>query len=152
MSSAGGSVRAANGAGHDPAAGAGRVEAGRPGGKSPAVQAPGEAGTGDNSWQAVGGRVSEDGAQHPEAGRSDRRCAVSDPQRYVVVFEHSPGMSYGAWVPDLPGVIAAADTREECEQLIREAIALHLAGMREDGEPIPEPTSVDAAVVDVSAA
>ena len=52
--------------------------------------------------------VSEDGAEHLEAGRSDRRCAVSDPQRYVVVFEHSPGMSYGAWVPDLPGVIAAA--------------------------------------------
>ena len=80
------------------------------------------------------------------------RCALSDPQRYVVVFEHAPGMSFGAWVPDLPGVIAAADTREECEQLIREAIAMHLAGMREDGEPIPEPTSVDAAVVDVSAA
>ena len=77
---------------------------------------------------------------------------MSDPQRYVVVFEHSPGMSYGAWVPDLPGVIASAETREECEQLIREAIALQLAGMREDGEPIPEPTSVDAAVVDVSAA
>jgi predicted RNase H-like HicB family nuclease len=77
---------------------------------------------------------------------------VSDPQRYVVVFAHAPGRSYGAWVPDLPGVIASAATREECEQLIRDAIALHLAGMREDGEPIPEPESVDAVVVDVSAA
>jgi len=55
-------------------------------------------------------------------------------------------------VPDLPGVIAAADTRDEVEQLIREAIELHLAGMREDGEPIPEPSSVDATVVSVSAA
>lgn len=55
-------------------------------------------------------------------------------------------------MPDLPGVIAAADTREECEQLIREAIELHVAGMREDGEPIPEPSSVDAALVSISAA
>jgi predicted RNase H-like HicB family nuclease len=77
---------------------------------------------------------------------------VSDPQRYVVVFEHTEGSSYGAWVPDLPGCIAAADTREECEQLIREAIELHLAGMREDGEPIPEPSSVDATVVSINAA
>jgi predicted RNase H-like HicB family nuclease len=77
---------------------------------------------------------------------------VSDPQRYLVVFEHTDGSGYSAWVPDLPGCVAAAETREECEQLIREGIALHLAGMRQDGEPIPEPTSVDAAVVNVSAA
>lgn len=77
---------------------------------------------------------------------------MSDPQRYVVVFEHTEGSSYGAWVPDLPGCIAAADTREECEVLIREAIELHLAGMREDGEPIPAPSSVDATVVSVNAA
>ena len=77
---------------------------------------------------------------------------MSDPQRYLVVFEHAPGRSYGAWVPDLPGVIASADTLEECEQLIREAIELHLAGMREDGEPIPEPSSVDAALISISAA
>jgi predicted RNase H-like HicB family nuclease len=77
---------------------------------------------------------------------------VSDPQKYLVVFEHTEGSNYGAWVPDLPGVIAAADTREECEQLIREAIELHIAGMREDGEPIPEPSSVDAALISISAA
>ena len=77
---------------------------------------------------------------------------MSDPRRYLVVFEHAPGRSYGAWVPDLPGVIASADTLEECEQLIREAIGLHLAGMREDGEPIPEPSSIGASMVDVPAA
>jgi predicted RNase H-like HicB family nuclease len=67
---------------------------------------------------------------------------VSDPQRYLVLFEHTEGTGYSAWVPDLPGCVAAADTREECEHLIREAIGLHLAGMREDGEPVPEPSSV----------
>ena len=77
---------------------------------------------------------------------------MSGSQRYLVVFEHTDGTGYSAWVPDLPGCIAAADTREECEQLIREAIPLHLNGMREHGDPIPEPQSVDAAIVDVSAA
>jgi hypothetical protein len=43
-------------------------------------------------------------------------------------------------------------TRAECEQLISEGIALHLAGMRADGEPIPEPTSVDATIVSIPAA
>jgi predicted RNase H-like HicB family nuclease len=79
---------------------------------------------------------------------------VSDPRRYLVVFEHTDGTGYSAWVPDLPGCVAAAAGREECERLIREAIELHLAGMREDedGERIPEPSSVDAAMVSVSAA
>ena len=45
---------------------------------------------------------------------------MSDPQRYLVVFEHTDGTGYSAWVPDLPGCVAAAETREECEQLIRE--------------------------------
>jgi predicted RNase H-like HicB family nuclease len=77
---------------------------------------------------------------------------VSDARRYLVVFEHTDGTGWSAWVPDLPGCVAAAATREECERLIREAIELHLSGMREDGEPIPEPSSVDAAMVSVSAA
>lgn len=77
---------------------------------------------------------------------------MSHTQEYLVVFEHTPGKSWGAWLPDLPGVIASADTREECERLIREAIELHLAGMREDGDPIPEPSSVGATMVSVSAA
>lgn len=59
---------------------------------------------------------------------------------YTVIFEKGP-TSWGAYVPDLPGCVAVGDTREEVESLIREAIAFHLEGMREDGEPIPEPTT-----------
>ena len=77
---------------------------------------------------------------------------MSASQRYLVVFEHTAGTGYSAWLPDLPGCVAAADSREECEQLIREAIELHLAGMREDGDPIPEPSSIGAIMVSVSAA
>ena len=77
---------------------------------------------------------------------------MSDAQRYLVVLEHTDGSGFSAWVPDLPGCVVAAGTREGCEQLIREGIGLHLAGLREDGETIPEPTSVGAIVVSVPAA
>ena len=61
---------------------------------------------------------------------------------YVVIYEFPEGArNWGAWVPDLPGCVATADTRQECERLISEAIELHLAGMREDGDPIPRPTT-----------
>ena len=60
--------------------------------------------------------------------------------QYAVIIEKS-GNGFAAYVPDLPGCIAAAKTRTETERLIREAIEFHLEGMREDGEPIPEPTT-----------
>lgn len=49
--------------------------------------------------------------------------------------------SYGAYVPDLPGCVATAGTRDEVLKLIREAIEFHIEGMRADGEPIPQPHS-----------
>ena len=60
--------------------------------------------------------------------------------RYAIVIEKGP-TSYGAYVPDLPGCVAAAETRGEVLQLIREAIEFHLEAMREDGLPVPEPAS-----------
>jgi predicted RNase H-like HicB family nuclease len=67
---------------------------------------------------------------------------------YTVLIEKGP-TSYGASVPDLPGCVAVAETRQEVEQLIKGAVAMHLKGMREDGEPIPEPT-ITAAVVEAA--
>jgi predicted RNase H-like HicB family nuclease len=60
--------------------------------------------------------------------------------KYAVVFEKGP-TSYGAYVPDLPGCVAVGDTLKDVERLIQEAIEFHIEGMREDGDPIPEPTS-----------
>lgn len=60
--------------------------------------------------------------------------------RYAVVIEFS-GRNYGAHVPDLPGCIATGDSVEAVEIAIRQAIEMHLAGMREDGIAIPIPTS-----------
>jgi len=69
--------------------------------------------------------------------------------KYAVVIERAEG-NFSAYVPDLPGCIATGSTIEETEIQIREAIMLHLEGMREDGLPIPKPTSrVD--YVDVAA-
>ena len=58
--------------------------------------------------------------------------------KYVVVYEETP-TGYSAYVPDLPGCIAAGEKRKETEGLIREAIVFHLEGLRESNEPIPEP-------------
>ncbi len=59
---------------------------------------------------------------------------------YLVVIEHGPS-SFGAYVPDLPGCVAVGETRQEVEALIREAIAFHIEGLREEGQPLPEPSS-----------
>ena len=65
--------------------------------------------------------------------------------KYAVIFEKSAN-GYGAYVPDLPGCVAVGDTLEETQKLIREAIELHLQGMREDGDEIPEPTCIAGSV------
>lgn len=59
---------------------------------------------------------------------------------YVVVIEKGEN-SFGAYVPDLPGCVAVGESREEVMQLIREAIEFHLEGLREDGRPVPPPSS-----------
>ncbi len=59
---------------------------------------------------------------------------------YVVIIERGEE-SFGAYVPDLPGCVAAGQTREEVMRLIREAIEFHLEGLREDGLPVPRPSS-----------
>jgi predicted RNase H-like HicB family nuclease len=70
--------------------------------------------------------------------------------RYAIVIEKAKS-NYAAYVPDLPGCIATGATVEETERLLREAIELHVEGMREDGLPIPEPTSrVEYVDVDAS--
>jgi predicted RNase H-like HicB family nuclease len=61
--------------------------------------------------------------------------------KYAIVVERAR-TNYAAYVPDLPGCVATGETIEETEQLLREAIELHIAGMQEDGLPVPNPSSV----------
>lgn len=59
---------------------------------------------------------------------------------YVVILEQGE-TSVGAYVPDLPGCVAVADTKDEAMQLIREAIEMHIESLRENGESVPAPHS-----------
>lgn len=61
--------------------------------------------------------------------------------RVAVVIQHG-GSNCAASVPDLPGCVATGATKEEAEGNIREAIPFHLDGLREDGLPVPEPTTL----------
>ena len=60
--------------------------------------------------------------------------------RYAIVIEEA-GSNYSAYVPDLPGCVATGDTIEQVEREIRDAIQFHIAGLKEDGIPVPAPTS-----------
>ena len=69
--------------------------------------------------------------------------------RYLVIIEEGP-TSFGAYVPDLPGCIAAAESREEVLQLIQEAIEFHLEEIRDKGHRFPQPHS-SSTFVDIHA-
>jgi predicted RNase H-like HicB family nuclease len=60
--------------------------------------------------------------------------------RYAVVIEKG-AKGFGAYVPDLPGCIAAARTRAEVVKLIQDALEFHIEGLKQEGEPVPKPTS-----------
>jgi predicted RNase H-like HicB family nuclease len=62
--------------------------------------------------------------------------------QYAMIVEKGE-RNYSAYFPDLPGCIATAKTLDELKQAMREALELHLRGMREDGLPIPEPSLVE---------
>jgi len=60
--------------------------------------------------------------------------------RYAVIVERGE-TSYGAYVPDLPGCVAVAETKDEVLSLIRDAIEFHLDGIRQEGQVVPVPSS-----------
>lgn len=69
--------------------------------------------------------------------------------RYAIVIENT-GANLSAYVPDLPGCVATGATITELQQAMREAIELHLHGLREDGQPVPE-ASIRVDYVEVAA-
>ena len=71
--------------------------------------------------------------------------------KYTVVIEQTPN-NYAAYVPDLPGCVATAATRQEVLKEIREGIEFHIEGMCEDAVPIPEPNATAALVEAIVAA
>ena len=67
---------------------------------------------------------------------------------YAVIIE-GDGTSFSAYVPDLPGCVAAGETVDEVESLIREAIRIHVESLRTHGEPVPKPAT-SVRLVDVA--
>jgi len=67
----------------------------------------------------------------------DTSARIAD---YLILIEGGPPSNYSAWSPDLPGCVATGTTVDETEARMREAIALHLEGLAEDGCPLPDPS------------
>ena len=73
------------------------------------------------------------------------------PHRYLIIIEGDNEANYSAYSPDVPGVAATGSTQDECERQMRDAIAFHLEGLAQDGEPAPEPHSTASyAIVDIA--
>jgi predicted RNase H-like HicB family nuclease len=72
-------------------------------------------------------------------------------REYTVIYERAADGGWGAYVPDLPGLGVIGDSKEEAHQHIVDGIVLHIAGLKEDGLPVPEPASY-AGLVQVTAA
>ena len=66
--------------------------------------------------------------------------ATEERVKYVVIYERAV-RNYSAYAPDLPGCVATGGTLAETEALMREAIAFHIEGLREAGDPVPEPST-----------
>jgi predicted RNase H-like HicB family nuclease len=71
---------------------------------------------------------------------------------YAVVVERADDGGFGVWSPDLPGVVALGDTEAEALDEMRRAIQFHLDGLRADGLPVPQPSTVAATVITLDAA
>ena len=118
-------------------------------GQPSAVQEPEQTGYRDSGRKTEPGRAAwhverDTEAGGPEEGREWRMM------RYMVVVERG-ATSWGAHVPDLPGCVAVGETRTEVLRLIREAIELHIDGLKQDGLPVPAPNS-EGEIVEVGAA
>jgi len=71
---------------------------------------------------------------------------------YAIIIERADDGGFGAWCPDLPGCVALADTEDEAIAEMRVAVEFHLEGLRQDGLPIPHPTTVGATIITTDAA
>ena len=72
-------------------------------------------------------------------------------RRYLIVIEGAEGENFSAYAPDLPGCVATGASLQQCEREMHDAIALHIEGLRETGQPVPEPSQLTTAYVKVAA-
>lgn len=146
-------LAAAAGGGGQPAAPQRRVRHGaaEPGPMARLRGAGKQRAVGQRTEQAAGRTAAAGIAVRPRLhSRTRGRCSAGTPRPPRAGADSATGLGgttprallrYSAYVPDLPGCVATGGTVAEVEAEIREAIAFHLEGLREDGVPVPEPTS-----------
>jgi predicted RNase H-like HicB family nuclease len=110
---------------------------------------PRAARAGDNRRQALRHLAPQDLGQHHATSRHEGRPMTE--RRYLIVIEGAEDENYSAYAPDLPGCVATGASVEQCEREMRDAIALHIEGLRETGQPVPEPSALTTAYVRVAA-
>jgi predicted RNase H-like HicB family nuclease len=71
--------------------------------------------------------------------------------RYLILIESAADAGFSAYAPDLPGCVATGSTRDDVEREMHDAIAFHIEGLQEAGEPIPEPSGLTATYINVAA-
>src|SRR5581483_1221456 len=118
------------GPGFDPSPGISRLDAEDDSRKSSTISASDERCGGHRSRPTRERRAHRDAEGDTPICR-DRRSSGEEMMKYTVIYERGPS-SWGAYIPDLPGVISVGDSREEVEQLIHEAVELHLEGLRQE--------------------
>ncbi len=69
-------------------------------------------------------------------------------RHYIALLHKEAGSDYGVSFPDLPGCITAGKTLDEARAKAEEVLAFHLVGMAEDGDPVPEPSSLEGIMSD----
>ena len=114
-------------------------------GESSPIWAPGQAWHSNRIGTSRNRHTSSYAKQYFEAG-----WAKIMAMKYLVIVEKSEN-GFSAYVPDLPGCVSAAESRDEIVTLIQESIEFHIEGLKESGEPVPEPSS-QSELVDVRAA
>ena len=67
---------------------------------------------------------------------------------YIALIHKEPNSAFGVSFPDFPGCISAGDTMDEARVMAAEALALHLEGMAQDGDALPEPSSIEAVMAE----
>ena len=72
-----------------------------------------------------------------------RLAGASQMRQYIALIHKETDSDYGVSFPDLPGVITAGSNLDEARKMANEALAFHLQGLAEDGEPAPEPSSLE---------
>ena len=70
--------------------------------------------------------------------------------QYIALIHKEAGSDYGVSFPDFPGVISVGATLDEARAMAEEALGFHVGGLIEDGEPIPEPSSLEQVMADAA--